>query len=41
MTKTIKINPWSSAAKSEGQKLSKAKGKAKLNKSIPVNLVNE
>ena len=40
MKKTTNINPWTSASKSEGQKLTKTKGKIKLDKSTPINSVN-
>ena len=40
MKKTTNINPWTSASKSEGQKLTKI-AKIKLDKSKPVNKVNE
>ena len=40
MKKTTNINPWTSASKSEGQKLTKI-AKITLDKSKPVNKVNE
>ena len=40
MKKTTNINPWTSASKPEGQKLTKT-AKITLDKSKPVNKVNE